>query len=150
MSKVQKTFYLNPQLDTLVDHVTKSTGASFTKIVTAALIKYLLGTLRPPSPKWMQYAVALERGDLELPDILLRIADDRVQEATERLNSARKRRFSEGVSNTYLVHCDEVRGLSLGQAQALHEIVNKTTDKFDWLLHRWISFLDNRTAQPSE
>ena len=74
VAKKQKTFYLNEELDQVVDAVAQTTGGNFTKIVTAALIQYLFGDLDQPDPCWMRLAVALERKDLTLPDILVDIA----------------------------------------------------------------------------
>ena len=80
MAKVQKTFYLNEELDRVIDALTQGTGASFTKIVTASLIKYLFGDFLLPRNQdqlWMRLAVALERGDLTLPYVALAVADHR-------------------------------------------------------------------------
>jgi len=78
MAKVQKTFYLNDDLERVVDALSSSTGASFTKIVTAALIRYILGDFPTPDPEWMKQAVALERGEISLPRLLLRCYDHKM------------------------------------------------------------------------
>ena len=77
MAKVQKSFFLHEDLDKLVQLIEERSGASFTRTVTAALIRYIFdGANDPqpaamfgPDPVWMQIAVALERGRLAVDDI---------------------------------------------------------------------------------
>jgi len=147
MSKVQKTFYLNAELDTFVSRISESTGASFTKIVTAALIEHLLGGLGPPHPRWMRHAAALEQREAGLAEILLRIADEDVQKAKKRLDDAETRVFNKAVNNTHLAHCDEAYGMSRGYAQALRKDADQRDDPFAWLIDRWISMLENRVPR---
>ena len=89
MPKTQKTFYLNEELSTLVDAVAASTGASFTKIVTASLLHHLLDNPTGPDPQWMRAAVALEKGECGLADVPVTIAQRDFEE------SAAKRRDAE-------------------------------------------------------
>lgn len=85
MPKKQKTFYLNEELSKLVDAYVASTGASFTKIVTAALLQYFFESTRP-DPRWMKVAVGLERGDIELGKLPLLVAEARKYEAEQELD----------------------------------------------------------------
>jgi len=80
MAKVSKSFMLNVELSELTDAVSASTGASFTKIVTAALIQYLLGDLDHPHHTWMMAATALEKGDVAIPDLVVQFAQEKIRQ----------------------------------------------------------------------
>ncbi len=77
MAKTQKTFYLNDDLGKLVTILEQKSGASFTRIVSAALVRYLFEGFDEPSPHatlgpqslWMRIAVMMERGDMAAEDI---------------------------------------------------------------------------------
>lgn len=77
MAKTQKTFYLNDDLGKLVAVIEQRSGASFTRIVTAALICYLFEGFKdsepasPDSPNtdWMSLAMDLERGKVTVDNI---------------------------------------------------------------------------------
>ena len=148
VAKTQKTFYLNDDLAQVVDTVATSTGASFTKIVTAALIENLLGGGGPPSPRWMRLATALERGDMTIADVLLQIHVHKVADAQDRLQKARKRNFGEGVTNTYLQHCDEDRSIRFGYTQKLKRSLEASDDPLKEILRIWKRMLEQRPKEP--
>jgi hypothetical protein len=81
MAKIQKTFYLNEELSLSVDALCEGTGASFTKIVTASLLCYILGQPVEKKKRWMREAVALEARTLSLTTILVHNLQDRIESA---------------------------------------------------------------------
>ena len=81
VAKVQKTFYLNEVLAASIDSVCESSGASFTKIVTASVLCYLLGQPLDKKKRWMREAVALETRSLSLATILAHAFQDRIEMA---------------------------------------------------------------------
>jgi hypothetical protein len=111
MAKVSKSLYLNDQLSQVVDAVSESTGATFTKIVTASLIQYLFGDLEPPSPSWMRLAMALERGDSTVPEIVLRIAEKRADDAVR------------AVEQTLVAKCLIEQGYSGSRRDTLEKLI---------------------------
>ena len=84
MAKSQKTFYLNDDLTRLLDHISKRSGASFTRLVTAALLSYVFETPEGPADLWMQYAVSLDLGELSVGDIPKYRQEDHTCEALSR------------------------------------------------------------------
>ena len=85
VAKVQKTFYLNEELAQVVQGLAEGTGASFTKIVTAALLRHLYDLPQLTRARWMRHAVALEERTLPLAAILLRILDEKAEKLEESL-----------------------------------------------------------------
>jgi hypothetical protein len=82
MGKKQKNALLDDGVCALVEYMQRISGASFPRLVTASLLKYIFGPLQPPesdgSPSdrhlWMTFAVAVEEGELDvyaIPDCLL-------------------------------------------------------------------------------
>ena len=110
MAKVQKTIMVPEELHRLACEFEIRTGANFTRIVTAALIEYLVAGL-PPRHDWMIYAVALERGEKTLADILLEIHDRAVERAEVTVTRAQQLDLREGTPNPFLE--DAQRALSL-------------------------------------
>ncbi len=77
MGKKQRSLLLDEDLTVVIDAVQSSSGATFTRLMTAAVIKHLFDKPHP-EPYWMSLAVALERGDLQVSDIPLKVANDRI------------------------------------------------------------------------
>jgi len=69
MAKAQKTVMVPEDLYRVAQKIEEATGASFTRTVTAALIQYLFQDACGPDPVWMRLAVALERGDVTVPEL---------------------------------------------------------------------------------
>jgi len=80
MAKTQKTLLLNDQLLRLADAQGKRTGASFTRIVTAAMLQYLFTHPDGPEQLWMEHAVALELGEITVGDLPAQRMNDLVAE----------------------------------------------------------------------
>ena len=91
MATVSKSFMLNHGLSEVLDAYSASTGVSFTKIVTAALLNYLFNKLDEPEhmqrygpdSTWMEVAWRLDRGDVSIDQVPMKIVDDLIG-ATER------------------------------------------------------------------
>lgn len=100
MAKIQKSFYLNPDFCELIADYEKRTGASFTRVMTASSLSFLFGGylyMEPPpqehwldddtppgdTPKphagWMELAVALERGEISISDVIPEILKARIE-----------------------------------------------------------------------
>jgi len=83
MTKRQKNALLDDGVCDVVDHLQRLSGATFPRIVTAALLKYAFGGLQPPDPPdgtnpesiWMQIAVDIERGDFTVDEIPHRLLE---------------------------------------------------------------------------
>jgi hypothetical protein len=144
MAKVQKTFYLNEELNQLIEAITESTGASFTKIVTAALIQHLLGKLDRPDPRWMRLCHALETGTLTLPEVLVRIGDDASAESKEKLDNAPNRQFwvnpkkhPGDVNDTYTAWCRERYEMHLGEWRERRKQLLDASDRLQHMIKHW-------------
>ncbi len=72
--KIQKTFYLQRDLCTLVEAHADRLGSSFTKVVTAALLQHLMRTVWGADPMWMPIAVKLDKGDCDIAEAFRLIA----------------------------------------------------------------------------
>ena len=88
MAKRQKTFYLNDEICEMIEAHEAATGASFTKIITAAILKYFFSTPPGPHQHWMSQAVALEKGQCSLADIPIFVCDLEIEHATEGIRIA--------------------------------------------------------------
>lgn len=73
MAKKQRSLLLDEHLALLIEAVQNATGATFTRIITAAVIRYFFDE-PAGSPRWMKIAMALERGDATVADIPLSLA----------------------------------------------------------------------------
>lgn len=89
MGKSQKTFYLNDDLSNLIDEFAKRYGTSFTRVMTASVLKFLFDELRrpevgkPDSPDgyWVHVATLLERGDLKPEDVPIAVLESVAEDA---------------------------------------------------------------------
>lgn len=87
MPRVQKSLMVPADLYRLVQVVEAKSGATFTRIVTAALLAYFFEDIKDPEhggslgpdPFWMTLAVHIERGDIEVADIPLEIAQSTIK-----------------------------------------------------------------------
>lgn len=92
--KTQKTFYLEAELEQLIDKVLELSGMNFTKFVTAALLQSLfdrcthpeIGPVVGPDALWTSFASRIERGDLKVGDIPESLMKDAVYLAKSPLN----------------------------------------------------------------
>jgi len=83
LAKVQKNAQLDTDLCDVLDDLQGFTGATHSRIVTAAILKYLFSPLQPPPSLtgftderiWMKLAVELESGDFTIYEIPSRILD---------------------------------------------------------------------------
>lgn len=82
VSKRQKNVQLEDSLCDFVDEMQQLTGATYSRIVTAALLHYFFDEPWGRDPIWMQLAVALERGDVTLPYAASRAIEYRLHQAT--------------------------------------------------------------------
>ena len=76
MAKVQKTVMVPEDLYRLVQSFEKQTGASFTRITIAALLQYLFTRPEGPDPLWMEHAVSLELGEVQVGDMSAKRMND--------------------------------------------------------------------------
>jgi hypothetical protein len=76
MGKIQKSLMLHPHLCAILDAHQAATGVSFTRILTAAILQYFYADMNGPDPYWMKIATGIERGDLSVGDLTLRVLDD--------------------------------------------------------------------------
>ena len=67
--KVHRHIMLHPTLSQVADQYEELHGASFTKIVTAALLQYLVADSAAERSHHMRLAIRLERGALTLAQI---------------------------------------------------------------------------------
>lgn len=87
MAKVTKSFLLNAELDELIKSLSEHSGASITKIITAALLHYIFGDNPLLHPGWMRLAVLLERGDMSLPYVAVEAFKMRAAQGFEEVKS---------------------------------------------------------------
>lgn len=66
VGKSQKTVYLDDDLISLLQAQSKASGASLTRMITAAVIQYLFTNPDGPIPYWMEFAVSLELADIDV------------------------------------------------------------------------------------
>jgi len=69
MGKKQRSLLIDEDLWRIIDAWQGATGATITRIMTAAVIDYFFEHLTEPDQVWMRLAVALERGELSVPDL---------------------------------------------------------------------------------
>ncbi len=81
MPKVQKTVMVPDDLYRLIAEFEKRTGASFTRITLAALLQSFFQELDGPSDQWMEYAVSLELGEIEIADVPAKRVQDLIADA---------------------------------------------------------------------
>lgn len=100
MAKTQKTLYFNPGLTEVVDAHSEATGASFTKIVTAALLNYFFNDIDAsatscvgPDPLWMKLVWGLENGHFPIEQVPWKIISDLILNAEEAEENAIRRKF---------------------------------------------------------
>ena len=83
MPKIQKSFMVNEDLYQLVEALEHKSGASFTRIVTAALFSYMFRTFQDPregefhgaDPLWIELVVSVEKGVRTVADLPLDLLD---------------------------------------------------------------------------
>ena len=78
MAKKQRTIQLPDDVFKLADAIETRTGARFNRQVLAAMLQYFFTNPHGPDPLWMEWAVAIERGELSIGDM----PDERVQTLT--------------------------------------------------------------------
>ncbi len=92
MGKTQKNALLDDGLCDVIDYLQKLTGATFPRIVTAAILKYLFEVFHipaatdstsPPDPTWMRLAVDIERGDFTLGEVPGHLSERAIERADE-------------------------------------------------------------------
>ncbi len=66
MAKLSKSLLLNSELGDLLEAYQKKTGANFTRAVTAAIVQFLFDSPEGPDQLWMQYAVGIENGEIDV------------------------------------------------------------------------------------
>lgn len=95
MAKQQRSTQLPPDIFRLTDDAESATGAKFNRQVLAALLKYFCSKPDATNRRWMEAAVAVEKGQIGVGDVGLIIArENRVsaqlalQALTDRMSSA--------------------------------------------------------------
>ncbi len=87
VAKKQKNALLDEGVCELVDILQKLSGATFPRIVTAALMQYIFDGLQDadpdnlpgPDPLWMNIAVRIERGELSVDDVPSALLDAAIE-----------------------------------------------------------------------
>ena len=85
MAKKQRSLLLDEDLARLIDAFQGTTGATYTRVITAAVVQYFFDHPHPDA-KWMQVAVALERGDLTVGDIRVKLAESTIRNCKDVLD----------------------------------------------------------------
>ena len=83
LPKIQKNAQLDSELCDVLEDMQVYTGATHSRIVTAALLKYMFSSLQPPPDvtgytddrMWMRIAVELERGDFTIYEVPRRVLE---------------------------------------------------------------------------
>ena len=91
--KAQKAIWLDKDLIDWADSHQNRSGASFTRIVCASMLKFFFDDPTGPDEYWMSQAVQLERGDLEFWNIPIEQANLRINMAKAAIRRARKKGF---------------------------------------------------------
>jgi len=68
-NKNSKTFYLNAELDELIDELCGDWGTKFTKVVTAGLLLFLACD-EEQRKRWMRLTMRLERKEMKFGEVL--------------------------------------------------------------------------------
>lgn len=118
------------ELSTLLE---KRTGASFTRIVTAALVQHLFGALVPgePSPQegvdiyWTWLAIELEKGELAIEDVPMRIIDDCIHGAEKNLAITGDSEAAKGQHRQLIQRKRTLEGRirKLGKMETVHDML---------------------------
>jgi hypothetical protein len=106
VARANKSLTVPEQLNTLIEAVQRATGATFTRLATAALLKYVFGELVHPeelnsiritsgSGTWMNLAYLLEKDQLEVGKIV-----DELLDAAQRDAHFSRRVFPVGQDST--------------------------------------------------
>lgn len=69
MAKIQKSLMVNEDLIRLIEAHQRRTGASFTRVMTAAVMQYLFTQPEGPDALWMEHAVELELDEITVGDM---------------------------------------------------------------------------------
>ncbi len=143
VAKVQKTIMVHEDLYRVIEAIEAKSGASFPRIVTAALLQHVLQTFanpevdQPHGPEstWMNAAVLLERGEVSVADLPGQLLRESVQGRERWINAltnedqpneeliATLRKELKGVKRVekvWLAHVEEFGG----QTEALIDAIN--------------------------
>ena len=74
MGRNQITIYAKAEIVALVREHEIATGASATRILTAALLQYFLSEREGPDPAWIARAVRLAKGQVTINDLRKELA----------------------------------------------------------------------------
>lgn len=102
MAKKQRSLLLDESLGRLIDAFQEGSGATFTRIVTAAILQYLLREPGGPDPLWMRFAVTLERENNDIPGILLKNVTEDLRRAIYYRDTMKMERQSKDVDQDAL------------------------------------------------
>lgn len=69
MDRNRISIYAKAAVFSLVEEHERSTGASISRILTAALLQYFLSDPKGPDPVWLRRAVMLAKGETSIEDI---------------------------------------------------------------------------------
>ncbi|MEK6674657.1 MAG: hypothetical protein AABZ47_03270 [Planctomycetota bacterium] len=78
MAKKQRSLLLDDRLSQLIDAMQLGSGATFTRIVSAALLQFIFDDSPGSDARWIRFAVQLERGDITITDIPVLLSAERV------------------------------------------------------------------------
>lgn len=88
MAKISKSLYLNDDLCRLMDAQQEHTGASFTRIVTAAILQYFFGNYTfGPSQFWLKLATRFERGDVTFERLPIEVLEHDIDSECQALET---------------------------------------------------------------
>jgi len=89
MAKVQKGIMVPEDLYRLIADHERRTGGTFTRITVAALLQFFLSRPEGHDAAWINYAVALEKGERTVSEVAIGQAKDRVLNAHTRARTVK-------------------------------------------------------------
>ena len=90
MAKAQKTLMIPEDLYRIFAAQEKQSGVSFSRQAIAAFCCYFFNNLGGPDPAWLQAVVAVENGELTIPEFPVHVARTRAKCAREIAARARQ------------------------------------------------------------
>jgi len=135
MAKTQKNFYLNPELSELINDVSRKTGISFTKIVTAALIRYLIRDFPERDALSMELAMDLESGAKSLPEVFVKNLESRVRELDRKMAVATARESGAYEHRTETAELEFLSGPVRHWAETISEVLEGSENPLAEVIH---------------
>ncbi len=118
MAKVNKSMLLNEGLIRLIDSIQQKTGVSFTRVMTASVLQYLFHDTYGPERRWMEAAVAVERGEINVGEAGKWLAQRHLKELEQQRQLAK-----EDAEIGCPASPEEIKELGEGMSIATNEII---------------------------